>query len=563
MQLKLQRRLSAWISNHWYVIAVVGILLLSAFLRLYQLGQVPAGMTWDEAAIGYNGYAVITTRRDEWLERLPVSFQSFGDYKAPLAIYLNGFFTLAFGMNLWAVRLPFALGGVFAVWGMMLLTRKLWADHPQADHYSLIAGGLLALSPWHLHFSRVGFESGLALALIIWASYCLLKFRELCQTEVHLGKRATVMTYLMGIVAVLLFTGTLYTYHSAKVVTPLLLLVFYGLFLFRQRVSLLPLLSMGVVGLGSGFPLIKDSLFGQGLERAGVTIFGRGYDLLEMMMILLTNTWLHFSPAYLMLGLTDSLRHGGGGLGVLYPTTFFLVLGAALVFIFNFFRKQLNSSLKLMIGLALAWIAIGALPAIITTEVPHANRMLLALPGFILLALAGLEILRLNLESTNFEFLYIGSKGERGQLKKAVFGSLLMFHMLFFIVFQNYYYRDYAQNSTEAFVEGYLEAMSIAREYELGLEGMPDVDKVIFTAKYQQPYIFALFVRQTNPIWYRGGSLIKYEFAENITAADLLRSNTLLVASGTDELPLEQADRVIYGTDGSVRFKIYLTSVHD
>ncbi|NCQ11990.1 MAG: hypothetical protein GW809_07600, partial [Bacteroidetes bacterium] len=90
----------------WYWFLVLSILVLSIFLRFYKLGTVPHGMTWDEAAIGYNGFAIFNTRRDEWLQRLPVSFQSFGDYKAPLAIYLNGIFTYLFGLNLFAVRLP-------------------------------------------------------------------------------------------------------------------------------------------------------------------------------------------------------------------------------------------------------------------------------------------------------------------------------------------------------------------------------------------------------------------------------------------------------------------------
>src|SRR5579859_2096178 len=74
------------------------ITLLATFLRFYKLSEIPHGMTWDEAAIGYNGFAVFTTHRDEWLQRFPISFKSFGDFKAPLAIYLNGFFTFLFGL---------------------------------------------------------------------------------------------------------------------------------------------------------------------------------------------------------------------------------------------------------------------------------------------------------------------------------------------------------------------------------------------------------------------------------------------------------------------------------
>ncbi len=49
------------------------------------------------------------------------------------------------------------------------------------------------------------------------------------------------------------------------------------------------------------------------------------------------------------------------------------------------------------------------------------------------------------------------------------------------------------------------------------------VEKILFTSDYGQPYIYALFVRETNPIWYRGGSLIKYEFKDEINMDDLSR----------------------------------------
>ena len=135
------------------LLSILAILFLATVLRFYKLGAVPHGMTWDEAAIGYNGYAIFKTRRDEWLFKLPTSFRSFGDYKAPLAIYLNGLFTFFGGMNLWAVRLPFAIAGVLAVVGMMLLTNQLFKNKQLA----LLAGLLMTLSPWHLHFSRIGF----------------------------------------------------------------------------------------------------------------------------------------------------------------------------------------------------------------------------------------------------------------------------------------------------------------------------------------------------------------------------------------------------------------------
>src|SRR5258708_6856314 len=114
-----------FLTRHWFWFLIILLTVVGGAIRLYQLGQVPHGMTWDEAAIGYNGFAIFTTRRDEWLMRLPISFRSFGDYKAPLSIYINGIFTHFLGMNLFAVRLPFALASIAGIAGIILLSEQL------------------------------------------------------------------------------------------------------------------------------------------------------------------------------------------------------------------------------------------------------------------------------------------------------------------------------------------------------------------------------------------------------------------------------------------------------
>jgi 4-amino-4-deoxy-L-arabinose transferase-like glycosyltransferase len=138
------------------LLIIVITLLCAAGIRLYQLGVVPHGFTWDEAAIGYNGYAVVTTRRDEWLERLPVSFRSFGDYKAPLAIYINGVFTVPLGLNPLIVRLPFALAGVASVaifyWLLIELFRFQKITH--VGKLAVLGAAILTRAPvlslaWH------------------------------------------------------------------------------------------------------------------------------------------------------------------------------------------------------------------------------------------------------------------------------------------------------------------------------------------------------------------------------------------------------------------------------
>ena len=88
---------------------LLGIVLLAGFLRFWQLASLPPSLYWDEVSQGYNAYSILTTGKDEHQEFLPLArFQAFGDYKAPVNIYLTvpaimsnqGFFRKATNKNI-------------------------------------------------------------------------------------------------------------------------------------------------------------------------------------------------------------------------------------------------------------------------------------------------------------------------------------------------------------------------------------------------------------------------------------------------------------------------------
>ncbi|HEX7017959.1 MAG TPA: hypothetical protein VF209_03575 [Patescibacteria group bacterium] len=548
-------RITYFTTRRWYGLVFICILVIAVFLRFYKLGQVPAGMTWDEAAIGYNGFAIWETRRDEWLQLLPVSFRSFGDYKAPLAIYVNGLFTLLFGLNLTAIRIPFALAGSLAVAGFGLLIRTLWRETSSknslisAEAASLVGMSVIALSPWHLHFSRVGFESGMALAEILWAVYFLLSF--------FLIKHSKMVKNASLLLSVLLFALSFYTYHSAKIVTPLLVVMFAVRYREQMWQEAKSMLAGGILGCLLLLPLIKDSLFDAGAERfQQASLFGMDIPATELLAIIGQNFLLHFSPHFLILGATETLRHGSGAWGVLLPTTFVLVV-LSLLSVIN--HRHNPTHLRLW-QMAFWWLVIGIIPAAIGRDVPHSNRALLALPGFILLALEGAEWCLQWIKNTAINLRVLGNHGEKNVILKLVIGYLILLHCFFFFKYSTHYYSVFAQASTQDFQEGYQAMLEYVIPYENGEQGRPEVSKIRISDEYGQPYIYALLARQTNPIWYQGGSLIKYEFAD-VEIGDLLRENAIIVGSARDkdDLPFERADKLIYGSDGSIRFAIFVT----
>lgn len=531
------------LKKHWFLISIALILIVGVIVRFYKLGVIPHGMTWDEAAIGYNGFSVLNTRRDEWLDFLPISFQSFGDYKAPLAIYLNGVFTALLGMNLFAVRLPFALSSLVAILAMMWLVYELYSSRKESIRrlLTVFSGFLLTVSSWHIHYSRAGFESGMALALILLGLAALYRY-----------KNSKLQDHKFIYFAVFMLVASIYTYHSSKVFIPL-----FGLYFLWSEKNIIKkyfkkFLAPGIVFMLLLLPFLYDSFYGEGLTRAGVTLFSDpSIKFTDKLSLLVSNFISHLSPTFLIFGETTTLRHGIGDVGVLYPTTLFLsILGLYGLF---------NSDLRKRAILGSIVVFIGILPAALSTEIPHSNRSFFAITGFIILALIGIEVIGMFFAKSKSVKNIIGSHGEKHIVMKAVIGTLLALHVVFSVNFLSRYFTEFSANSTEAFRDGYIEALTIAHEYEMGLNGKPEVEKVLFSSEYGQPYIYALFVKEMNPIEYRGGALIKYEFSDSVSVGELVRENTLVVGTQASNLPTRKADHVVYGSDGSERFVLIYT----
>ncbi len=555
---KLSFSKQTWTEHKYFILLTFFVVALGAILRFYHLGSVPHGLAWDEAAIGYNGYAIFTTRRDEWLTRLPISFRSFGDYKAPLAIYINGFSTAVFGLTPFAVRLPFVLSSIAGMIGFIALTLELWRfDKHKAGMMAVAALSIVTL-PWHFHYSRIAFESGLALSLVLWSLWAWFRF--------VIDRRITWQLFWITI-ATFSASASLYAYHSSKITVPLmfaLLVILHWRRLVERRWGVFLGLVLASVTL---FPLVKDAISADGLQRAEVTVFSQTDNPIEALGLTFKHLLTHFHPDFLVLGQTTSLRHGDSVWGVLLPTTYFLVLTGFLYVLWQFVQsKRLNSELQsyqwsVRVSTSIFLILFGLLPAAIGSEVPHSNRALLAIPGFLFMALHGVEALWVWAARIPVNQKIKGTHGENDLARKALFGTLILLHSLEFMAYTSHYFYEFSHDSAAAFADGYIEAFSIAHQYEKGVDLDQPVDTILVSDKYGQPYIYALFVRKTNPIWYQGGSLQKYQFSSTLSISDLDRKNTLIIATPNDNLPTESAFKTIYGSDSSPRFYLYLNQL--
>lgn len=461
-------------------------LILGALLRLYNLGSHPTGFTWDEAALGYNAYSILETGHDEHGALMPFTFKSFGDYKPGFYIYLTVPSVAIFGLNHFSTRLPSALFGIAGIYVIYLLTNLLFGKSfkPLKGKVSVgeVAAFVLAVSPWHVHFSRGAWETNVFSVLLLFAIYSFLKSLK--------DDR-----YLLAWVIPSLLT--LIIYQAAKMLTPL---IFLALFIitwkdfwpklmswFKQSRTraILILAVLAVIAiflqniLGSaGNRLSRLSIFNYRPQISDELKQIDDYNPLTLSLFhgqkqlstqLVASRYLyHFSPEVLFYdGPVISHRGHLPRLGMLH------YLEAGLLFMGIFALSQVKN--KRSKNLLMALLIIAPLPASLTlAEFSTIRSLFLVMPLALLVSLGVSWLLS----------------------QKFFYWLPLIFIYLFNIFFT---FDLYFKHSDTVFAEEFLYGYRPAIEQIQTLES----ERTIITDVYGQPYIFYLFYTQYDPAQYQ------------------------------------------------------------
>lgn len=194
--------------NKIYLLLVVLIFGIGALLRFYALDISPPSLGFDEAALGYNAYSIMLTGKDEYGNFLPLSLRSFNDYKPALYAYLSIPFIKVFGLNANSVRAVSALAGTVSLIFLYLLLKEFI----EKKWWRVGIFFILSFEPWRLHFSRNAFETHLSSCLFLIGVWFLIKTKN--KTKNWWG-------------AVIFLALSAYSYHSARLAAPLLLIFFF------------------------------------------------------------------------------------------------------------------------------------------------------------------------------------------------------------------------------------------------------------------------------------------------------------------------------------------------
>ncbi len=362
------------------------LITIGGFLRIFNVDQNPPGLYIDEVSIGVNAYEILTRGVDEHGVSFPLFFEAFGEYKMPAYIYLVSGAMAVVGKIDLAVRLPSIIFGILTIPLLYLFIRKLIELNPKQIQNNkfqiskfkipIVAAALLALSPWHIHFSRAGFEANVALFIFLLGSYFGLLFWS--------NKK-----YKFLILCFIFFSLTLYTYNAYRVISPLMVLII-SLFIFLKFIKFRKKVVAALIGFALLIlPVVQFSMTEAGATRFDdVSAFTKYEDrssqekLKIYPMEVMNNYFSYFSLEFLFSTGDNNNRHQLPGFGLVWRWLIpFTLIG---------FYQSMHRKNKLFKYSFLTMLLLAPLPASIVQPNPHSLRSLLMVLPLTVFAAYGL-----------------------------------------------------------------------------------------------------------------------------------------------------------------------------
>lgn len=478
-------------------IIFIGILSIAAFFRLVNLNFLPISLFGDEVDVGYHAWSLITTGKDYMGNFLPSYIHSLSEWRAPLLMYLTAPFVGILGPTTFAVRLPVALLGVASVYLLFLLV-KLFSKN---NTLALLSAFVLAITPWHIHYSRASFEVVPLTFFLLLGTYLFVKQK-----------------YFTCLIPFIL---TFYTYSTANVFTPLFII---GLLLiYRPALNLKKNWARLIIPTLIVLPMVYNVLFGQAANRFGLISVFNDQKIIDELIIKRTDPWIKaslietvfhnkyaafataigsnyitaLSPQFLFLKGDPFFRHSiseqGELLWIFLP---FFLLG-----LFTLLKNISEKHNKLII----LWMFLSPFPSSLTQGGgDHATRLFLMVPPLVIITGLGFGEL---ISKIKFKKIFI-----------AIIGSLFLFS------FANYFHQysiHYKYDSAQFWDFGYESIftqlkpqLANAKNIYINNTYKPSLLRFAFYTKYP-PAKFQKDFQGDNQESYKGKYFTGFRFGDN------------------------------------------------
>ncbi len=359
------------------------IIIIAGFLRAYNIKILPPGLYPDEAMNGNNALEAIST--GDWKVFYPENNGREG-----LFINIQALSIKAFGNEPWALRIVSSIFGTLTVLGIYFLTKELFKENSLVnlegfsatvlynEKIALLSAFLIGTSFWHIMFSRIGFRAIMAPFFLTWALFFLLK---------ALRGRAWI---LYGALSGIIYGLGMHSYIAYRA-TPLIILIIFGFWLWKFKEARKATLK--VFAAFAVFSLLAFAPLGYNFLKNPKDFFGRTTQVSVFQSPSATkNLGLNIIKTIGMFNVIGDYnwRHNFSGKPELFwPAGILFLIGVA-AGAKSLFKKadfgQLESA-KLASWILFSWLAITALPVVISNEgIPHALRAIIMIPPVFIFA---------------------------------------------------------------------------------------------------------------------------------------------------------------------------------
>lgn len=160
-----------------YLIFLLVILLVAGFFRFWQLEQLPPGLYPDVAINGTD--ALNTLKTGDFKIFYPENNGREGAFINLIALSF-----WLFGPSVWAIKIVPAVIGFLTVAGFYFLIKELFTylAREKAESIALLSTFFLAVSFWHVNFSRLGFRAIMVPFCLVWSFWFLFRAINLIRT---------------------------------------------------------------------------------------------------------------------------------------------------------------------------------------------------------------------------------------------------------------------------------------------------------------------------------------------------------------------------------------------
>lgn len=461
--------------NKKSLILLFSIVLLGAVLRVIFFGFAPPALNIDEAALGYNAYSLLKTGADEHGRFLPLSLESFGDWKLPVYSYITVIPVWILGLNEFSTRVPSILAGILAIPIIYLVSQKLF----NKKEISLFTSFFIAVSPWSIYFSRAAYEVNVATTIFLAGFLSLLYGIS--------GKHKKIFLTFSGV----LFGLTLFTYHSYVIFSTLF--ATFLLFYYFKSVKFLILFFLIPFLIFLTFSFYSN-IFGASIKATTTTVFSdenilyervnkfrkdtvgdniSGLDLIHTKYVgipyhISQNYINSFSPTFHFDTGGEKLVHNTVGFGNLYlMDIIFISFGIIMLFV-----NKIKTKVPIF-----TWLLLAPIPSSITLDHPNSTRLFILMPVFVLISGYGVWCLL--------------ERIKKMRLGKIIFFLICGLYVINIYYFLNLYFIHMPYHRAQFWRVGYKEVVQVVSENH----NKP----VVMQGLYDFPYIYFLFYSQYDP----------------------------------------------------------------